>query len=265
MIPTYFLLLSLIIISCVVYECERKVDELPCSEIMDSADYEYSEDDLPILRDGDSNIHHDCLVIGDDATLYRYGNGEWYMSNFFPSIPHTFWYTLVTFTTVGYGDMIPKTSVGRLIASFAFFNGIFFLAMPLSIVGSSFNDAWEKHCQEKLEKIKLQQARQIKMMAYFGSEVMPDMPKVSISRHEALLHVEQIKLTMAENPKWFPLDQKHNVEKHLEQLVQSMDEVCDKTREKYNEIGKRRGMIKSEDDEDDTTTTTKKQSFEVET
>jgi hypothetical protein len=62
----------------------------------------------------------------------------------FASIPHTFWWCIVTFTTVGYGDMYPRTGVGRLLGTATMFMGIFFIAMPLTIVGASFSNSWDR-------------------------------------------------------------------------------------------------------------------------
>ena len=49
----------------------------------------------------------------------------------------------MTFTTVGYGDKFPVTWVGRVIAIMMMITGIFFMSMPLTIVGTAFNAAWE--------------------------------------------------------------------------------------------------------------------------
>ena len=68
----------------------------------------------------------------------------------FRSIPDTFWWCMVTFTTVGYGDQYPRTPWGRIIAGVTMFCGIFFMAMPLTIVGSAFADAWVRFEQKRL-------------------------------------------------------------------------------------------------------------------
>jgi hypothetical protein len=62
----------------------------------------------------------------------------------FPNIPHTMYYMMVTMTTTGYGDQYPSSPLGKILASFAAVFGILFLAMPLTIVGNSFYNNWNK-------------------------------------------------------------------------------------------------------------------------
>ena len=60
----------------------------------------------------------------------------------FTSIPATFWWAIVTMTTVGYGDSFPVEPAGKLIATFAMLTGVLVLALPISVIGSNFTDAY---------------------------------------------------------------------------------------------------------------------------
>ncbi|KAL3932908.1 MAG: hypothetical protein SGPRY_000515 [Prymnesium sp.] len=64
-------------------------------------------------------------------------------SSHFTETP-SIWFVLVTFTTVGYGDISPNTAQGKLVAAGAILLGILFTAMPITIMGQSFADAWEE-------------------------------------------------------------------------------------------------------------------------
>ena len=56
----------------------------------------------------------------------------------FPSISATMWWAISTFTTIGYGDVYPMTTLGKLIsASIALF-GIAIFAIPTGIISAGF-------------------------------------------------------------------------------------------------------------------------------
>ncbi len=58
----------------------------------------------------------------------------------FSSMGTTMWWAIITFTTVGYGDMFPVTTIGRILTSFVSFLGIAFYAIPGSIFTSALLD-----------------------------------------------------------------------------------------------------------------------------
>lgn len=56
----------------------------------------------------------------------------------FQSILHTVWWFFATATTVGYGDYVPTTTVGKIVAVAVFYLGIVLVAIKLTIVQGSF-------------------------------------------------------------------------------------------------------------------------------
>lgn len=55
------------------------------------------------------------------------------------------WYTVVTMTTVGYGDKVPTTHAGRAMAVLFMCTGMLGLGMPVGIIGNAFTEAWDSH------------------------------------------------------------------------------------------------------------------------
>lgn len=54
-------------------------------------------------------------------------------ANGFTSIPRSIYWTIVTITTVGYGDITPQTPLGQVIASLAMLTGYSIIAVPTGI------------------------------------------------------------------------------------------------------------------------------------
>lgn len=74
----------------------------------------------------------------------------------FGSIPRAMWWSIATLTTVGYGDAIPHTVIGRILAGMTAITGIGLIAMPTGILAAAFSDALRKQREEreKLERDK---------------------------------------------------------------------------------------------------------------
>jgi len=59
----------------------------------------------------------------------------------FGSIPRALWWSIVTLTTVGYGDVYPVTVAGKIMGGVVALLGIGMIAMPAGILSASFVDA----------------------------------------------------------------------------------------------------------------------------
>ncbi|CAM1333412.1 ion transporter [Tenacibaculum aestuariivivum] len=71
-----------------------------------------------------------CIILG--AVMYFVEGAE----NGFTSIPRSIYWSIVTLTTVGYGDIAPQTAIGQFIASITVIIGYAIIAIPTGIVSS---------------------------------------------------------------------------------------------------------------------------------
>lgn len=63
----------------------------------------------------------------------------------FTSIPQSIYWAIVTITTVGYGDLVPQTSIGKAIASMTMLLGYSILAVPTGIITAELNQEMSSH------------------------------------------------------------------------------------------------------------------------
>jgi voltage-gated potassium channel len=76
----------------------------------------------------------------------------------FSSIPKAMWWGVTTLTTVGYGDIFPVTTLGRLMGAAIAILGVGLFALPAGILASGFSEALQArrtaaccpHCGKEL-------------------------------------------------------------------------------------------------------------------
>lgn len=82
-----------------------------------------------------------AVVVTMGAVIYLVEGEE----HGFTSIPRSVYWAIVTVTTVGYGDIVPKTFLGQVIASFAMILGYATIAVPTGIVTVDLAEASRQH------------------------------------------------------------------------------------------------------------------------
>ena len=70
----------------------------------------------------------------------------------FGSIPQSMWWSIVTLTTVGYGDVYPVTTMGKFFGSIIIILGIGTVALPSGILASAFTE-YTRRNQKKYELV----------------------------------------------------------------------------------------------------------------
>jgi len=77
------------------------------------------------------------------ATLMHLVEGE-AQPEAFGSIPRAMWWSVVTLTTIGYGDVYPHTVIGKVLAGLTAIAGIGLIAAPTGILAAAFSDAAQR-------------------------------------------------------------------------------------------------------------------------
>ncbi|HSC52226.1 MAG TPA: ion transporter [Phnomibacter sp.] len=70
----------------------------------------------------------------------------------FSSIPATIWWAIVTLTSVGYGDMVPITLLGKIMTAVIMLAGVGIFALPAGIITAGFLEEMQKLKEKRVDK-----------------------------------------------------------------------------------------------------------------
>jgi len=83
-----------------------------------------------------------------DTTNQVWLNPDGSTSNF-QSIPQSFWWCIITITTVGYGDYVPVSPAGKAVGAVTALFGVMVLAFPITVLISNFSDVMNEQKAEQ--------------------------------------------------------------------------------------------------------------------
>lgn len=63
----------------------------------------------------------------------------------FGSVPAAAWWALATLTTVGYGDVVPVTPLGKVVGGIVMLLGVGMVALPVAIIATGFSQESNRH------------------------------------------------------------------------------------------------------------------------
>ncbi|KAK5864036.1 hypothetical protein PBY51_001013 [Eleginops maclovinus] len=90
-----------------------------------------------------------CVAIALYSPLLYLIENEMTTTQEFTSIPATYWWAVITMTTVGYGDMVPRSIPGQVVALSSILSGILLMAFPVTSIFHTFSRSYVELKQEQ--------------------------------------------------------------------------------------------------------------------
>merc|ERR1719162_2221482 len=144
---SFFLCIGILLFSSAVFYVER----MACPDVDDLKALPHTDYPKGNLTDWDRYVG-ECRSSHDGFSRHVLCCDEHGSPLDFPSIVETFWWCAVTMTTVGFGEVYPRTELGRVVATATMLSGILLIALPVAIIGRKFQEVYEeKEYRDMLE------------------------------------------------------------------------------------------------------------------
>jgi voltage-gated potassium channel len=148
---------------------------------------------ISVLRQESANIFSAFFVLSIliiiAATGMHYVEGD-SQPNDFGTIPKSIWWATVTLTTVGYGDVVPLSPLGKIFGIVILMSGIGMAALPAGILASGFT----KEINRRKEKFKN------KVMRYLADGILDkkELHRLRITAHNLAISNLEMKTAIRE-------------------------------------------------------------------
>ncbi|XP_075694394.1 voltage-gated potassium channel regulatory subunit KCNG4 isoform X2 [Rhinoderma darwinii] len=95
-----------------------------------------------------------CVAVTLFAPLVHLAENEMGRCQEFTSVPASYWWAIISMTTVGYGDMVPRSIPGQVVALSSILSGILIMAFPATSIFHTFSRSYAelKRNQERLQR-----------------------------------------------------------------------------------------------------------------
>ncbi|XP_018427943.1 PREDICTED: potassium voltage-gated channel subfamily G member 4-like [Nanorana parkeri] len=93
-----------------------------------------------------------CVAVTLFAPLVHLAENEMGRCQEFTSVPASYWWAIISMTTVGYGDMVPRSVPGQVVALSSILSGILIMAFPATSIFHTFSRSYAelRRHQERL-------------------------------------------------------------------------------------------------------------------
>jgi len=105
------------------------------------------------------------------------------------SLPKSMWFTIVTMTTVGYGDVTPESAAGSCVTGILVVVTVLYMAIPLGIIGNAFTVTWEQR-----DRILLMQRTRDRLRQWgYSAHDIPALFQISDANDDGELDVKEFR------------------------------------------------------------------------
>ncbi|KAJ7415052.1 Potassium voltage-gated channel subfamily G member 2 [Willisornis vidua] len=101
-----------------------------------------------------------CVAMALFSPLVYLAESELGAKQEFTSVPTSYWWAVISMTTVGYGDMVPRSIPGQVVALSSILSGILLMAFPVTSIFHTFSRSYSE-LKEQQQRAASRQARQL--------------------------------------------------------------------------------------------------------